>query len=188
VVFYHNIQVLVKTITGRDNQESGFTLIEMMTVLFIMAMISGLVFANYRSGNQQFALENQAYSLAQDLRKVQEMAMSSKEVGGVEPAGYGIYFEEGGLGYKVYADVSSPQNNQYDVADYTVEDVAFARYIYILSSIPNELSVNYSPPEPVTTLTGTGGEVAQATIVLGMQGTTLTRTIVVNRGGLIYVQ
>ncbi len=70
----------------RHNQESGFTLIEMMTVLFIMAMISGLVFANYRSGNQQFALENQAYSLAQDLRKVQEMAMSSKEVGGLEPA------------------------------------------------------------------------------------------------------
>jgi prepilin-type N-terminal cleavage/methylation domain-containing protein len=172
----------------RRDRQSGFTLIEMVTVLFIITMMSGLVFANYRSGNQQFALENEAYRLAQDLRKVQEMAMSSKEVAGLDPAGYGIYLSTSGLGYKIYADVSSPENNQYDAADYTVQDVSFASYIYIVNSIPNDLSVNYSPPEPITTLTGTAGEVDQATIVLGMTGSSLTRTVKVNRGGLIYVQ
>jgi prepilin-type N-terminal cleavage/methylation domain-containing protein len=178
----------VKTATKKHNSESGFTLVEMLTVLFIMATISGLVFANYRSGNQQFALENEAYRVAQDIRKVQEMAMSSKDVGGATPEGYGLYFEEDGLGYKIYADVSTPANGIYDATDTTIEEVSLSKYVYILSSTPDELSINYTPPDPVTTLTGNTGVAAQAIIVLGMEGTDLTRTIIVNRGGLVYVE
>jgi len=178
----------VKTAIKKNNSESGFTLVEMLTVLFIMAVISGLVFANYRSGNQQFALENEAYRIAQDIRRVQEMAMSSKDVGGVSPESYGIYFEGSGLGYKIYAETSLPANSHYDATDLTVEDVSLSKYIYILSCTPDLLSVNYTPPDPVTTLTGDSGVVAQAVIVLAMEGTNLTRTIVVNRGGLVYVE
>lgn len=171
------------------NRESGFTLVEMLTVLFIMTLMSGLVFANYHSGSQRFVLETDAYRLAQDLRRAQEMAMSSKEIGVSTPAGYGIYLEAGDLGYKIYADTTVPANNMYDPGDYTVEDVVFSKYIYIVSINPDQLSVNYIMPDPDTVLTdGAGVEVSEASIVIGMQGSSNTRTVKVNSGGLIYVE
>jgi type II secretion system protein H len=169
-------------------REAGFTMIELITVLAIIAIVSVMVFANYRSGNQQFTLENEAYMLAQNLRKVQEMAMSSKQISGVDPSGFGVYLKQGDSSYKLYADLSVPANNTYEATDYTVQNVTMAKYVYLKTVTPDLLSVNYTPPDPVTALTGNTGQVAQATIELGLEGTTKTQTVIVNRGGLIYVQ
>lgn len=167
---------------------AGFTMIEMVTVLGIIVIMSVITFANYHSGNQQYVLENEAYLLAQNFRKVQEMALSSRDIPGVNAFGYGIYLKQGDAGYKLYADLTDPPDGVYQASDYTVLDVAMAKNVYFVSVTPDILSVNYTPPDPLTTLTGSTGQAVEATIVLGMEGVTKTQTVIVNRGGLIYVQ
>jgi prepilin-type N-terminal cleavage/methylation domain-containing protein len=167
---------------------SGFTMVEILTVLALITLISAVMFANYRQGNQQFVLESDAYLFAQDLRKAQEMALSLREITGQEPAGYGVFIRENDLGYKLYADTVVPANAKYDALDYTIQDVSFSRNVYVKSVATGQLSVNYAPPEPITVITDLGGQVAEATVTLGMQGSEKTKKIVVTRGGIIYVQ
>lgn len=161
----------------------------MITVIAIIMIMTGLVFANYRSGNQQFSLEMEAYRLAQDMRRVQENAMSAKELPGYEPGGYGVYVEQGDDYYLVFADTQPPDGNGvYETGDYVIETANFEDNVYVQAVSPGMLSVDFSPPDPTTTLVGTGGPVNQATITLGMAGTTKTKTVVINKAGLIYVQ
>jgi len=154
--------------------------------------MTGIVFANYHTGNQQFAIELQSYRFAQDLRNAQEMSMSAKEIAGETPFGFGVYCAQGGTSYIIYADTyPNPGGNAvYDSgSDYVIQTIDLDKNIYIQTVTPDLLSVNFAPPDPVTTLTGGAGPaVSQATIVIGRQGTAQTQTIVVNRAGLIYVQ
>jgi prepilin-type N-terminal cleavage/methylation domain-containing protein len=174
----------------KGDHNKGFSLIEVMTVVAIIIIMTGLVFANYGKGNQQATLELQAYAFAQDLRSVQEMAMSAKQISGSVAPGYGIYLVEGGTSYIIYADTypSPGGNSRYDASDTQLKTVNFENRVYFQSLTPNLLSVNFSPPDPATTLTGAGGAVSQATIVLSTQGLTKSQTVIVNKAGLIYVQ
>ena len=74
--------------------ERGFTLIELLVVVSIVALIFSIVMVNYRSAEKQFALQRSAHKLTQDIRRVQAMAMVTKETGGAIPDGYGIYFSQ----------------------------------------------------------------------------------------------
>lgn len=170
--------------------QKGFSLIEITTVVAIIVTMTAVVFANYKSGNRQFALELQAYKLAQDLRKTQEMAMAAQEIPGYDPSGYGVFLKQGDTDYKLYADVTVPSNSRYDTgSDYVIQTVNFENKVYIQTLDPDLLSVNFSPPDPLTTVSGgSDPPITQATIVLGMEGSLNTRTIVVNKAGLIYVE
>lgn len=105
--------------------DGGFTLVEILVSIFIIALLSGIIFANYRSSGQQFVLQGAANKLAQDIRRVQQMAMSAEEtnLGGQVPAGqefvpeggYGIYFEEiSPNSYIIFADCGDTPNRQYN--------------------------------------------------------------------------
>ena len=162
---------------------------EMLAVISIIMIMSVIVFANYKTGNQRFAIQLEAYHLAQDLRKTQEYAMSARDVPGYDPSGFCIYLSQGNNYYKIYADTTVPPNYICDPAsDLLMETVTFDKKVYIKTITSNTLSVEFSPPDPTTTLTQGGVSVAQANIILGMQDSTLTQTVIVSRGGLIYVQ
>ena len=72
----------------------GFTLIESMVVIAMIGILSILSIPSYQSAKNQLALGRSATKLAQDLRRVQEMAMSNyecgKPCGGKIPWGYGL--------------------------------------------------------------------------------------------------
>jgi len=73
------------------NNEKSFTLIEILVSIFIIILMSGIIFANYRQGGQQFALQRSANKLAQDIRRAQEMTISAQKHNGIiPPGGYGI--------------------------------------------------------------------------------------------------
>ena len=93
--------------------KKGFTLIELLVITTIIAFMSALVIPNLRFGEGQFAVQNSAHKLAQDLRKVAEMSMSSSEFNGIIPqGGYGIYFEKSANFYTLFADCSG--DSEYD--------------------------------------------------------------------------
>ena len=52
--------------------KTGFTLIELLVITVIIAVMSALVIPNLRFGEEQFAVQNSAHKLAQDLRRVKK--------------------------------------------------------------------------------------------------------------------
>lgn len=100
---------------SRKFSPRGFTLIEILVVIAIIILLSGIIFSNYRSGESQFALLRSAHKLTQDIRRAQEMAMSMREYPGPIPKGYGVYFNFAtATQYLIYRDISEPTNKRYD--------------------------------------------------------------------------
>lgn len=120
-------------------KKNGFSIIELLAVVFIIGVLSSIVVFNYQQARSQLALNRAAHQLVQDIRFAQELAMSSKELKEAEgtcylpmhfasigdpvplvptskiPKGYGIYINiNGGSGsdvsYIMYADTSGGSN------------------------------------------------------------------------------
>jgi len=78
-------------------KKNGFTLLEITVVVAVIALLSTIFLANYHGGDKQYALLRASHKLSQDLRTVEEMALSSRKTpiekfGGTFPkGGYGIY-------------------------------------------------------------------------------------------------
>jgi len=93
----------------------GVTLIEIMVVLFLIALFGSMVIVNFPNIERQSALSRSTYKLAQDLRKVQDMGLSGLKTTyndgtTVRASGYGIYVD-------LYSAVNNkiPANQQYTI-------------------------------------------------------------------------
>lgn len=89
----------------------GFTLVEMMVVLTIIVLISGIVINGQSAYNQSIILTDTAYSLAFSIRQAQSFGLASRGrlVNGnvYSNVGYGVRFVEGS-NYLIFADVAGP--------------------------------------------------------------------------------
>lgn len=175
----------------------GFTIIEFLIVISIIGIFSAITFPNYRSTQQQLALQRSASKLAQDIRKVQEMAISAKECppsicGGSEPIippGYGIYLKQGDSDYLLYADINPAAGNEkYNAGDALVKTIPLEKGVKINDVSPASMSINFKPPDPKVRISGTGGNFAEAEITLGVKNTSFEKKVKVNKAGLIYVE
>ena len=185
----------------------GFTMIEVLVVVFIIALMSGIIFSNYRQGGQQFALQRAAHKLALDIRRVEEMAMSAKEFeGAIPPGGYGVHFSSlSPYHYVLFADCDG--DLEYDNPDCGLvscaADCAFATptnpfpesiegeveiekpvwICKVCGENVDEQTIVFTPPEPKVTLTPGGNSTL---IVLKNNGQ--TKTVRVNKAGLIEIE
>ena len=158
--------------------KKGFTLLEITIVVTIIALLSTIFIANYRGGERQFALKRSAHKLAQDLRGVQEMAMSSRatpdtfDPNAFPKGGYGIYFVKDSNSYIVFADCDgdgvysepgSAPSCTAAVPDFSfwkgekLEEFYLENGIYIKevlkdSTSLDSLSVTIYPPDPTVTI------------------------------------
>jgi prepilin-type N-terminal cleavage/methylation domain-containing protein len=183
----------------------GFTIIELLVVITIVAIISVLGAANYHRGNEQVLLDGQVAQFAQDVRQVQEWALSSKQLGAATSYGYGIYIPAIVSGapqkYYLYSDNSDPataappKKAQYDDADTIAKTVVLDKKIKIdscsLCNPAKGMSVNYIAPDLTAKIVkeGTGGAGqnwgSMEFSVIGNPA--MKRTVCVNRAGLVYV-
>ncbi len=163
------------------------TLIEFLVVFSIVVIISSVVFANYQLGQSQLALSRASHKLSQDIRRASEMAMSVRSLAdGSVPSGYGIYIGQGSDNYIIYADVNG--NNAYGSGDRAIETVYLEPAIQIESVSLIRISVNFQPPMPIVKLSGVGGEVSEATIVLSLiKDSSRKKVVKINNAGLVYV-
>jgi len=186
---------------------TGFTLIELLVVAGIISFMSILMLTNYRAGEDQFALQNSAYKLAQDLKKVQAMSMAAREIW---DSGQGKYIVPlGGYGVQFKVTASPPFEKEYilfgdadgdykydPLIDYFIELMKVEKGVFIKyplntsSGQKNKVQATFVPPEPRIYITPPGGGGADwLEITLSLErDTSIIKVIKVNRAGLIEIK
>jgi len=187
--------------------QKSFTLLELTVVVAIITILILIVLPNYLQEEKQSALLRSAHRLAQDLRRVEEMAISAQktgpEFGEVFPkGGYGVYFEINASlpqGYRIVLFADCDGEGDFDnwgsfacaeaapgagnSCDETMEEVALEEGIKIKELSPlSPLTITFKPPEPQVFISG--GDIA--VVVLSLKANpAITRTVTVNKVGLI---
>lgn len=171
----------------------GFTLIEFLVVITIIGIFSVITIPNYRSAQQKLALQRSASKLSQDIRKAQEMAMAMEELStGDLPEGYGVYINKGEPDrYYIYVDING--NERYDSGEEQGgETIYLEKEAYIKEFVPPSInfSINFKPPDPLVKIKNQAGEDKDVvTIIIALEAdSSKTKTIKVNKAGLIYVE
>ena len=164
----------------------GFTLIESLIVMAMIAILSLALIPSFQSGRTQLSLDRSASKLAQDIRGIMEKAMSSQEYstcGSGFEYGYGIYLEEATAGsYILFADCNG--NQEYNSSDKTIEVVPFESGISILNlnTTNKKLDIVFEPPDPIVYISGGS---SASIIIQSSQYTEKKKTININKVGLI---
>jgi prepilin-type N-terminal cleavage/methylation domain-containing protein len=91
--------------TAMGKVVSGFTLVEMLVVLGIMAVITGIALFGQIGFNRSILLTDTAYTVALSLREMQSLGLSSRKFAAVQNAGYGAYIDAANpSSYVLFAD------------------------------------------------------------------------------------
>jgi putative endonuclease len=192
---------------------AGFTLTEILVVIFIISLLSALTFANYRQGGKEMALQRSASELAQAIRRAQEMAISASECRVCNPVqippAYGIYSPSAAdlpTSTKIFADIDkdgkfSPSQDKEIETVYYEQGVNFSSLNVTgcdLSGISfgrRRVHITFKPPDPeIQLIVGwpTGTEYATCSEIImtlrfgGAGGP--TKSVRINKAGLIEIQ
>lgn len=95
----------------------GFTLIEMLVVLAIIAIITTIVITGQSNYNKTLLLTDTSYTVALSARQAQSYGLGSKKFQNVQNPGYGLHFTNAQPGsYILFADTNPalpPPTGQY---------------------------------------------------------------------------
>ncbi len=108
--------------------KKGFTLIEMITSVSLIVIITAIFIANYRSSNKRSDLVMTAQKLVADIHAAQNNTLGLIKYGAeVPPGGWGIHFDENDpLKYVMFADLDRPAST--DPPDIYSADAGFMSY------------------------------------------------------------
>lgn len=179
----------------------GFTIVEILMVMAIILILSTIILANYSAGQKELALQRAAHKLAQDIRRTQEMAMSSKDFGNPptpSKGGYGIYFNVNEPNhYILFADCDNDKSYDVDGSAFTcfsaeqftgyselVEDISLEKSVKI-GGISSGLSlyITFVPPNPDADFYPD----AQESIITLTTGDS-HKSVKINKAGLIEIE
>ncbi|TSC95045.1 MAG: hypothetical protein CEN87_57 [Parcubacteria group bacterium Licking1014_1] len=180
------------------NSERGVTLVEIIVVVFIVALFSTIMFNDFPKIKQQFALSRTAYKFAQDLRAARDLGMSGVRVldeqgDPVQAKGYGVFIDLMAVGgdkkYIIYADLNNDQQYTSGIEDYIIETINLDGSVFIkeIGNIKNQnVSINFKPPNPNIAITELEDNSARVKIVFAVEiNDAITREVYANISGLI---
>lgn len=163
---------------GEKNGEGGFTLVEMMVVIFLFAVMSAITVFNYKDFRNNIEFKNQALEMALVIKEAQTNALASREssAGSSEfKYAYGVFFDKSlsDAAYVMYinrngeVDPIDPDNYWFNDGDFdcTVGGECLKRYAlaggYTISELcvpdpgvgacsdNSDVSISYKRPDPV---------------------------------------
>lgn len=189
-----------------DENGRGFTLTEILVVIFIISLLGTVTFVNYRQGGEIITLQRAAYKLAQDIRRAQEMAIAAEKCelcGGIIPeTGYGVVLsivwvdsDLNNKKYQIYADVFG-KNEFFNPGKETIvetielESGIIIKEISSFSNLYERVSINFKPPDPKMKIKHEIGppKSEKTLITLSLEtDSSKTKTIEVNIAGLIEI-
>ena len=175
---------------SRKRKSSGFTLIEILVVVSVIAIISTYLIVNWRKNEKRYQVQFAAQELVQNLRKAQDMALSGKKYPGetTVPSAYGIYFNLSTKNsYLIFGDKNG--NNTYQGGDILVETILLETGIEIYSLPASTLNTVFSIPDGFAIITPSA---ASATIVIRKSGyscpSKFCKSIIIKNTGEISIQ
>jgi len=194
-------------------KKRAFTLVELMVSLAIVGILAGIGFSLTRIRGGSFLLQRSAQKVAQDIRKVEHMALAAKLIQfpndpePIIPEAYGIYFDislpENRLRYLFFGDGKVSSNRFYDDGEsfQNIELERGTRLEEIKTCDENcqndaswqsisSLSITFRPPDPEVILKDVSGHSwSEARIIVSLTSDTAkTRKIRVNKWGKIEVE
>ncbi len=181
----------------------GFTLTELLVVIAIIGILSAIVALNYRSSGEQLKLQRSAYKLAQDIRRVGEMAVSAREINGGNPTiypRYGIVFDPNNSNpnLRIFIFGDENDNGTYQPSDKYIEKIILEENVsintlYVDNPSPppdfitaTQLSITFKPPNPTIEIRipDPGHSIGKIELIVAGE----TKTIKINSVGLIEVE
>jgi len=184
----------------------GFTFIELIVTIAIIAIVSSIFLLSQKSVNGSQKLEMSAQKLASDLRQMQSYVLNLQDHNGSFPdGGWGIRFQKtsgNNTSYSLYADDNS--DRVLGAGEQYLDNIALPGGVYIeelwlddhtsTEFTPNNLFVTFEPPDPRVWICRNAGqcnpdpEGVKAEITLSNSDNTIERVIEINKYGLIDVQ
>ena len=184
-----------------SNKNNGFTIIEILLVMFLITIFTGMTLVNYKSGGKSLALQRSANKMSQDIRIAEQKALSSAkcvETGNNTEDSYGVYFEKksriiDGKKYIIYADANDSEEYENEIVDKTVGDDIFLEKNAYISEIKIDgssvdyASINFQAPEPTINIIGGNPVVSgdKVEITIAQESGTKIFTVKANTAGLI---
>ncbi|MDO8743196.1 MAG: type II secretion system protein [Candidatus Azambacteria bacterium] len=172
----------------------GFTVVEIVVVLGIMVIITGIALFNAGSEKQDSALFRSAQNLSLNLRKVENNALSSRVFKDRVPCGWGVHFNWPDLtSYTIFADTAINDCDGVD-RDYKrdaggSEDLVIVNFeagIKIDGITNNVADIVFIPPAPSVVFTSSSGQEAIDAVQIILSNKKFsTREITINAAGFI---
>jgi type II secretory pathway pseudopilin PulG len=167
----------------------GFTLVELLVIISMITILSTFVFFDYGASSKVFELERTAQKIAQDMRLMQQQALSGIE-GGASTNGYGLYFSVSNNNYSIYQN--NNVNPYYDGEDLILQTIAISSDVKIESlkrgntSLSN-LSISFFPPGPMTYIEGYSNDTEGSITLYLVSNESEKRMIKINNSGRIEI-
>lgn len=174
---------------------AGFTLVEMLITMAIIALFTVIATPNVSRGGKVLALQRAGFLLAGEIRETQGKAIAGETLpdGSFPAGGYGVYFTEADTdSFRVFADIND--NKAYDAGEELEDaqgnvDRGFGESNVVIDDlgIATTLSVVFTPPDPSTTITPSSPQAEITLRAQGTVGTTPKLKVIVNKAGLVSV-
>lgn len=148
--------------TMRSSQHaSGFTLMEIVISVAIVAIIAAVVLVNYRGAAQGQTLARTAHGISVELQQAQSRALGAELLsdGTIPSGGYGVYFDMNNpQAYVVFADRDGDQLYNFAVnpfdcaANIECMEVKRVGDGMVIEKLQAEVSGVYAPTDSLTVL------------------------------------
>ena len=179
-------------------KKTGFTLIELIVSVSVIALVTGIFLTNYSSTNRRSDLTMTAQRMVADIRMAQNYALGLARYGlsgslNVPEGGWGIHIDLQNYGNNRYFIFADDNGNQvFDVNEAEVSygaEVATLPDGIIIESLSSgvKADVTFLPPDPITTIKSGVGNYEELSIVLRDLKNNTTKNIKINYLGLAEV-
>jgi len=168
-----------------NKRQQAFTLIEILVVIAISTALTVLIYANYHTGKQRYALSQATQQLVSDVRRAQTMAMSGSEltVGSKHYTGFGIVIKYNleQDSYIFYGDLNG--NEKYGGGDEFIERRYLPPGIRIVQP-STKFDIFFQSPWPTTYINTNDNPTGSVAVVLEVTGAGLPqKTVTIYQAG-----